>query len=58
MVMSQTLAALIHMTDLGDSINSRALSDSFGLSVMAHRATWVSRRRFKAADRGPGSLRI
>ncbi len=41
MAISQIDAALIQIDDLGDSMISRACFDSFGLSVIAHRATCV-----------------
>ena len=49
MAISHTVAALIQMKELGEAINSAAFVDSFGLSVMAQSATWVSSRRFKCA---------
>jgi hypothetical protein len=47
-VISQMLAALTQTLVLDDLISSRACWGSRGLSVMAHRATWVSSSRFKA----------
>ena len=48
---SHTLATLTQTVVRGDRINSRAFGGSFGLSVIAHGATWVSRSRFRACLR-------
>ena len=50
---SQTVAALIQTDGFGDSIISRVFFDSFGLSVIAHRAMCVSSKRFKIMPAAP-----
>ncbi len=51
MAISQMLALLIQTFVLGEAINCLALDGNFGLSVMAHNATWVSSKRFKPTPR-------
>ena len=45
-VISQMLAALIQTVVFDAAIKFRALAGNFGLSIIAHRATWVSSNKF------------
>lgn len=47
MLISQMLAELTQTVVFDAMIKSRAVFGNLGLSVIAHKATWVSRRRFK-----------